>query len=64
MIGKLKKIKRLWDKILQSPILTGRRLRIAFGITDEKLREESISEVKKLNVEIYAVLPDRVIRIL
>ncbi|GEM_PF-942972 len=65
MLRKLKKIRKLWDKIIQSPILTGRRLKIAFGVTDEKLREELISEIKKLNnVEIYAVLPDRVVRIL
>lgn len=65
MLKKLKKIKKLWDKIIQSPILTGRRLRIVFGIIDERVKEELISEIKKLNtIEIYAILPDRVVRIL
>ena len=65
MLRKLKKIKKLWDRIIQSPILTGRRFRIIFGITDENVKNEVISEVKKLNnVEIYTVLPDRVVRIL
>ncbi len=65
MVKKLKKLRRLWGKILQSPILTGRRLRIIFGVIDEHLRDELILEAKKLdNVEIYAVSPDCIFKIL
>jgi len=65
MIEKLRKLRRLWDKILQSPILTGRRLRIVFGVLNENVKDELILEAKKLdNVEIYGVLSDGLIRIL
>ncbi len=60
LLRKLKKIKKLWDRIIQSPILTGRRLRIVFGVLDERIGKEVILEAKKLNVEIYAVSSDSI----
>ncbi len=64
LLRKLKKIRKLWSKIIQSPILTGRRLRIVFGVSDERIGKEVISETKKLNVEIYAVSSDSIFRLL
>ena len=55
MLRKLKKLRKVYPKILQSPILIGRSLRIIFGVVGE-VKQEIVEEAKKLNnVEIYKI---------
>jgi hypothetical protein len=55
MLKKLKKLKDVYPKILQSPILTGRSLRIVFGVVGGEIRDDVIKEARRLNVEVYRV---------
>ncbi|HIP24880.1 MAG TPA: hypothetical protein EYG81_00205 [Archaeoglobus profundus] len=55
MLRKLKKLRKVYPKILQSPILIGRSLRIVFGVTGN-IKQKVIEEAKKLNnIEIYKI---------
>ncbi len=64
MVRKLRKIGKLKDTILSSPLLTGRRLRIVFGVTEDRLREDVVKEAKRIGeIEIYFVSGDRILRL-
>ncbi len=58
MIKKLKKIRRLWNEITSSPITTGRRIRVVFGVLGD-VGGDVLREVRNMNVEIYSVRSDR-----
>ncbi len=65
MLKKLRKLKRIYDRILQSPILTGRNLRIIFGITCERINDRILNVAKEINnVEIYKIKNNKIKRII
>ena len=64
MVEKLRKIRRKWDEITSTPMLTGRRLRIVFGVTDSELKDYVLKEAKKLSgIEIYSISDDDIVRL-
>jgi len=64
MIEKLRKIRRKWNEITSTPLLTGRRLRIVFGVTDNELRDDVLREARRLvGVEIYSVSDGGIVRL-
>ncbi len=54
MLKKLRKLRRLWNKIVSFPITTGRRIRIVFGVLGD-VREDVLREAKSMNVEVYSI---------
>jgi len=63
-LKKIRKLRGLYNKIIESPILINRSLKIVFGLVEMDLDDKLKEELKNLkNVEIYRITKDKIERI-